>query len=64
MDNDNDLSRFDGLLNNAKGRKQPRKDFKDALKEFEAYKAQKNAPEKVTTPAAKATKKQPNKDFI
>jgi hypothetical protein len=61
---DNDLSRFDGLLNNAKGRRQPRKDFKDALKEFKAYKAQRDAPKKVTTPASKATKKQPNKDFI
>ena len=73
---DNDLSRFDALLENAKARKLPKIDYKDALSEYEAYKAQKNAPEqaykaqknapkKVTTPAIEATKKkQPTKDFI
>ena len=62
---DKDLSRFDALLENARARKLPKIDYKDALSEYEAYKAQKNAPKKVTTPATPATKKkQPTKDFI
>lgn len=55
---ENDLSRFDLLLKNAAKRKQPRRNVKQALKEFEAYKAEKQ-------PAEKAKPKQPKeKDFF
>lgn len=59
------LTRFDAFLENAKKNKAPKKNVKQSLKEFEAYKAQ-VADKKATNKTAKtAPQKQPiEQDFI
>lgn len=58
-----DLSRFDAFLKKAEERKAPRPTYKEAMKDFEAYKAQETAP--VDEDGEKTKKpKQPDKDFL
>jgi hypothetical protein len=61
-----DLSRFDDLLNRAKEKKKPKPDIKQVFKEFEAYRAQADAPvaEKSVGSEKPKKPKQPEKDFL
>lgn len=61
-------SRFDGFLKAAAERKKPRRDFKDAMREFVEYR---NAPELKSEKSEKPEKpgkpeklKQPEEDFL
>lgn len=57
-----DLSRFDAFLKKAEERKAPRPTYKEAMKDFDAYKAQETAP--VVEESKKTKPKQPEKDFL
>lgn len=58
-----DLSRFDAFLKKAEERKAPKPTYKEAMKDFEAYKAQANAPEAEESEKPKKPK-QPEEDFL
>jgi hypothetical protein len=59
------LSRFDAFLENAKKNKAPKKNVKQSLKDFEAYKAQVAGKKAANKTAKTATQKQPKEqDFI
>lgn len=63
-----DTSRFDGFLKAAAERKKPRRDFKDAMREFSEYrrspelKSEKS--EKPEKPGKPEKLKQPEEDFL
>jgi hypothetical protein len=66
-----DISRFDGFLKAAAERKKPRRDFKDAMREFAEYrrspelKSEKSEKsEKPKKPGKPENLKQPEKDFL
>jgi len=57
-----ELSRFDAFLKKAEERKAPKPTYKEAMKDFEAYKKQETAP--VVEESKKTKPKQPEKDFL
>jgi hypothetical protein len=61
---DNDLSRFDGFLKNAKARKEPKRHAKEVIKEYLEYRGRDTAPAKPTKVVKTDKPKQPKGDFI
>lgn len=61
-------SRFDGFLKAAAERKKPRRDFKDAMREFVEYRSapelKSEKSEKAKKPGSPENQKQPEKDFL
>jgi hypothetical protein len=61
---DNDLSRFDGFLSNAKARKEPKRHAKEVIKEYLEHRGRDTAPAKPTEAVKAKQPKQPIGDFI
>jgi hypothetical protein len=59
-----EINRFDSFLKNASKRKAPRRDLKEALKDFADYRAQQEKPVSARTKPVKATTSTDQEEFI